>query len=166
MEENEAYNNSGMSILLFSGELYKALAAFIIANGSAAMEIPVTIFFTFWGINVLRKDGPIKLKSKKTFIEKMFGWMMLKGPDKLTLSKMNILGLGTKLLKSEMEKKNVLSLPQLIKEAKEQGVKLIACTMSMNIMRIKEEEIIEGVDYAGVASFVDIANKSKTTLFI
>ena len=87
MEENEAYNNSGMSILLFSGELYKALAAFIIANGSAAMEIPVTIFFTFWGINVLRKDGHIKLKSKKTFTEKMFGWMMLKGPDKLTLSK-------------------------------------------------------------------------------
>ncbi len=95
----------GLSMVVFSGDLDKALAAFIIANGAAAMDIPVTMFFTFWGVNIMRKEGPSQLSGKKTFIEKMFGWMMPKGPNKLVLSKMNMGGLGTLLMKREMSKK-------------------------------------------------------------
>jgi peroxiredoxin family protein len=156
----------GLSMVVFSGDLDKALAAFIIANGAAAMDMPVTMFFTFWGINIMRKEGPAQLSEDKTFMEKMFGWMMPKGPDKLTLSKMNMGGLGTVLMKKEMAKKNVYNLPRLIHEARDQGVRLIICTMSMDVMGIKKEELMQGVEYSGVGTFIYNADSSKTTLFI
>jgi len=156
----------GMSILVFSGDLDKVLAAFVIANGAAAMEVPVTLFFAFWGINALRREERVRLRSKKSLVEKMFGWMMPNGPNRLKLSNMHMGGLGSKLLKREMSKKGVLSLPHLIDKAREEGIKMVACTMSMNIMGIREEELIDGIDYAGVASFVDIANESESTLFV
>ncbi|HYK93593.1 MAG TPA: DsrE/DsrF/DrsH-like family protein [Thermoplasmata archaeon] len=156
----------GLSMVVFSGELDKVLAAFIIANGAAAMDLPVTMFFTFWGLNVLRKDGPVHVQNPKTTTERMFGAMMPRGPNGLKLSHLNMAGLGTRMIKKEMEKKHVLDLPHLVKSAREQGVRLIACTMSMDLMGIRKEELLPGIDYAGVGSFIDSADKSRMTLFI
>ena len=153
-----------LSMIVFSGDLDKVLAAFIIANGAAAMDTPVTMFFTFWGLNVLRKSEPVRVK--KGLVESMFGWMMPRGAEKLTLSKMNMAGMGTRMMKEVMQKKNVYSLPKLMETAKAQGVRLVACTMSMNVMGIAAEELIDGVEFGGVASFLDSAGRSKTSLFI
>ncbi len=156
----------GLTMVVFSGDLDKILAAFIIANGAAAMDLPVNMFFTFWGINVLRRDGPVTLSKPKTFMEKMFGWMMPKGPNKLTLSNMNMCGLGTVLMKKEMKKKNVFDLPYLIQSVQDQGGKLIACTMSMDVMGIQKEELIPGISFGGVGTYVDFADRSRISLFI
>lgn len=152
------------SLIVFSGELDKALASFIIANGAAAMGRKVTMFFTFWGLNILRRHE--KVKTKKAFMEKMFGMMMPRGTKKLTLSKMNMMGMGSKMMKGIMKKKNVLTMDELIAQALKSGVKLVACTMSMDIMGIKEEELIDGVDLGGVASYLGAAETSDTNLFI
>jgi len=161
-EEPQVANE--LSMIVFSGDLDKVLAAFIIANGAAAMDTPVTMFFTFWGLNVLRKGEAVKVK--KSLVESMFGWMMPRGADKLKLSKMHMGGMGTMMMKRVMRQKNVYSLPQLMESAKEAGVRMVACTMSMGVMGIKPEELIEGVKFGGVASFLDAADRSKTTLFI
>ncbi len=154
----------GKTIIVFSGDLDKVLASFIIANGAAAMGRPVTMFFTFWGLNVLRKGN--KVKVPKTFIESMFGGMMPRGVGKLKLSKMNMLGMGTSMMKGIMKKKNVDSLEELIKKAMDNGVKMIACTMSMDVMGIKKEELIDGIDYAGVGTYLGDAEESNVNLFI
>jgi peroxiredoxin family protein len=156
----------GLTMVVFSGDLDKILAAFILANGAAAMDLPVSIFFTFWGLNVLRREGPVTISKPKTFMEKMFGWMMPRGPGKLKLSKMNMGGLGTVLMKKEMAKKNVYNLPKLIQSAQEQGVKFIACTMSMDVMGIRKEELIPGIGYGGVGTYIDSADRSRISLFI
>jgi peroxiredoxin family protein len=156
----------GLSMVVFSGDLDKALAAMIIANGAATMDLPVNIFFTFWGLNILRKGGPVQVQGKKTTTEKMFGSMMPRGPEHLHISKMNMAGLGTRMIKKEMAKKHVMSLPLLMKSAQEQGVKFIACTMSMDLMGIHKEELIDGITYANVGTFIDAADKSRMTLFI
>lgn len=142
----------------------KALASFIIANGAAAMGRPVTMFFTFWGLNILRK--PEKQRVKKSVVEKMFGAMMPRGSRKLKLSKMNMGGMGTKMMKRVMREKNVETLENLMKQAMENGVKLVACTMSMDVMGIRKEEIIDGVEFAGVASYLGDAENSDVNLFI
>lgn len=152
------------TIIMFSGDLDKAMASLIIANGAAAMGDDVTIFFTFWGLNVLRKAQ--KIKVKKDFMEKMFGFMMPRGAEKLELSKMNFGGAGTAMMKSIMRKKNVNSLPQLLENAQVMGVKLIACTMSMDVMGIKQEELIDGVELAGVATYLGEADSANVNLFI
>jgi NADPH-dependent 2,4-dienoyl-CoA reductase/sulfur reductase-like enzyme/peroxiredoxin family protein/TusA-related sulfurtransferase/rhodanese-related sulfurtransferase len=154
----------GKTIVVFSGDLDKVLASFIIANGAAAMGRKVTMFFTFWGLNVLRKDN--KTKVSKTFIERMFGAMMPRGASRLKLSKMNMLGLGTRMMKGIMKKKNVDSLETLIKKAMDNGVRIIACTMSMDVMGIKKEELIDGIDYAGVGTYLGDAEESNVNLFI
>lgn len=156
----------GMSMVIFSGELDKALAAFIIANGAAAMDLPVTMFFTFWGLNILKRGGPVEVKSPKTTTEKMFGWMMPKGARDLKLSQMNMGGLGTRMIKKEMAKKHVIDLPELIRTAQTQGVRLVACTMTMDLMGVRKEELLPGLDFGGVASFVHAADGSRITLFI
>ncbi|MGG1600773.1 DsrE/DsrF/DrsH-like family protein [Paenibacillus naphthalenovorans] len=152
------------TIVLFSGDLDKAIAAFIIANGAAAYDHEVTMFFTFWGLNTLRKDPPVSVK--KGFLEKMFGKMMPRGAKKLGLSKMNFAGIGPKMIKHVMKKHNALSLPQLIELAQEQGVKLVACTMTMDLLGLRKEELIDGVDYAGVAAYLGDAADAKVNLFI
>ena len=146
------------------GDMDKALAAFIIANGAVAMGSPVTMFFTFWGLNALRK--PRKVRVKKPFVEKMFGFMMPRGTTKLKLSKMNMLGMGTKMMKKVMKSKNVSSLEELIEQALANGVKLVACTMSMDVMGITPEELIDGVELAGVASYLGDAEQSNVNLFV
>lgn len=155
---------SSKTMIMFSGDLDKAMASLIIANGAAAMGDDVTIFFTFWGLNVLRKAQ--KIKVKKAFMEKMFGFMMPRGVDKLGLSKMNFGGAGAAMMKSIMKKKNVNTLPQLLESAQAMGVKMIACTMSMDVMGIKQEEIIDGVEFAGVATYLGEADNANVNLFI
>lgn len=155
---------NGQTIVLFSNDLDKVLASFIIANGAAATGKPVTIFFTFWGLNVLRKN--INVNVKKNLIEKMFGWMMPQGVDKLSLSKMHMGGLGTKMMKNVMKHKNILSLSELIKSAQENGVKFIACSMSMDVMGIKPEELIDGVEIGGVAKYIAESGYANSNLFI
>lgn len=152
------------TIIVFSGDLDRAMAAFIIANGAAAMGDEVTMFFTFWGLNILRKAK--KIKVKKNFIERMFGWMMPRGADRLGLSRMNFLGMGPFMMKYIMRKKNVNTLPELIESAQAMGVKLIACTMSMDIMGIRKEELIDGIEFAGVATYLGEADQSNVNLFI
>ena len=154
----------GKTIIVFSGDLDKVLASFIIANGAAAMGRPVTMFFTFWGLNVLRKAS--KVKVEKSFIEAMFGGMMPRGAGKLKLSKLNMGGMGTAMMKMVMRKKNVDSLETLIQKAMKAGVKIVACTMSMDIMGIKEEELIPGVELGGVGAYLGDAEESNVNLFI
>ncbi|WP_455716447.1 CoA-disulfide reductase [Anaerosporobacter sp.] len=166
-EENKpSINNDreGKTLIVFSGDLDKVLASFIIANGAASMGRPVTMFFTFWGLNALRKSD--KKKVKKPFIDAMFGKMMPRGVKKLKLSKMNMAGMGTAMMKKVMKDKNVNSLEELMKQAQAQGIKLIACTMSMDIMGITKEELIDGVEFAGVASYLGDAEESNVNLFI
>jgi peroxiredoxin family protein len=153
-----------LSMIVFSGDLDKVLAAFIIANGAAVMDKPVTMFFTFWGLNVLRRGEQVSVK--KGLVEKMFGRMMPRGATRLKLSKMNMGGMGTMMMKRVMAQKNVYSLPKLMESAKDAGVRLVACTMSMDVMGIAKEELIDGVELGGVASFLDAADRSNTTLFI
>ena len=157
-------DNEGKTIIVFSGDLDKVLASFIIANGAAAMGRPVTMFFTFWGLNVLRRAS--KVKVDKTFIEGMFGAMMPRGTGKLKLSNMNMFGMGTRMMKGIMKKKNVSSLEELIKKAQQNGVKIVACTMSMDVMGIRKEELIDGIDYAGVGTYLADAEESNVNLFI
>lgn len=142
----------------------KVLAAFVIANGAAAMGGQVTMFFTFWGLNALVKENHPPVK--KTIIEKMFGFMMPAGINKLGLSKMNFGGLGSVMMKKEMEKKSLPNLPSLFAEAKAQKIRMVACTMSMTAMGIHKEELIDGIEFGGVADFLASAEHAGTNLFI
>lgn len=152
------------TLVVFSGELDKVLASMIIAQGAAAQGKNVTLFFTFWGLNALRKrDGK---GHNKTFIEKMFGAMMPKGAVKLPLSTMNMLGAGPAMIKGIMKKKHVDDLDTMIKKAQNAGVRFIACTMSMDLMGIKEEELIDGIEYAGVGTYIASNENAGTTLFV
>ena len=152
------------TIIVFSGELDKVMAAFVIANGAAAMGDEVTMFFTFWGLNALRK--PEKIKVKKGFLQAMFGWMMPRGAARLGISNMNFGGMGAVMMKMVMKQRNVDSLPEMIQTAREQGIKMIACTMSMDVMGITEEELIDGLELAGVATYLSEADEANVNLFI
>lgn len=152
------------TFVVFSGDLDKTIAAFIIANGAAAMGRKVTMFFTFWGLNILRK--PKKVKVAKTFIEKMFGAMMPRGTTKLGLSRMNMGGAGAKMIRGIMKHKGISSLEELIESAKNHGVRIVACQMSMDIMGIHQEELIDGVELGGVATFIGSGEQSDMSLFI
>ena len=135
-----AMEKKNTTIVVFSNDFDKAMAAFIIANGAAAMGGAVTLFFTFWGLNILRKTQAPAVN--KNLVEKMFGRMMPRGAEKLTLSKMNMAGMGTAMMKGIMKRKNAASLPDLIQSALKQGVRMVACSMSMDLMGIKREELI------------------------
>ena len=128
------------------------------------MGSKVTMFFTFWGLNILRRGE--KVKVKKNLIERMFGWMMPRGPDKLGLSQMHMGGMGLAMIKGIMKHKNVASLSELIGSAKQAGVQLVACSMSMDLMGIKKEELIDGVQEGGVAMYLDNAEAGNVNLFI
>ena len=156
--------NTKKTIILFSGDLDKVLAAFIIANGAAAMGDDVTMFFTFWGLNALRK--PAAPHHKKSFLQGMFGSMMPRGPEKLGLSKMNFGGMGAKMMRRVMRQQNVVSLDEMMQTAKEQGIKMIACTMSMDVLGFKEDELIDGLEFAGVATYLGEADEANVNLFI
>lgn len=167
-EAPQANGNAGKgndkSIIVFSGDLDKAIASFILANGAAAMGRKVHMFFTFWGLNILRKAE--KVPVKKDFVSAMFGRMMPRGSRKLRLSKLNMGGMGAKMIRSVMQNKNISSLEDLITEAVKNGVEITACTMSMDVMGIRREELIDGVKVGGVASFLASAEESDASLFI
>ena len=159
-----AQKSNNKSMIVFSNDLDKAIASFIIANGAAAMGRKVTMFFTFWGLNILRKSEAPGVK--KDFISRMFGVMMPKGSKKLTLSKMNMAGMGPKMIRYLMNKKDIYSLESLIEQARKSGIEFVACNMSMDIMGIKKEELMDGVIIGGVASFLGSAEESDMNLFI
>jgi peroxiredoxin family protein len=152
------------TMVLFSNDLDKSMAAFILATGFSSLGHEVTIFFTFWGLNVLRKNNPPSVK--KNLISKMFAMMMPCGAKKLALSKMHMMGMGTAMMKHVMNTKNIDSLPVLIKQAQDMGVKFTACEMAMDMMGIQQSELLDGVETAGVANFAALAEESGTTLFI
>lgn len=163
--KNQAPANK-ISMVVFSGELDKVLAAFVIATGAAAMGMEVVMFFTFWGTPVLRDKN--KSVGGKDMMGKMFGTMLPKGTGAVKLSKMNMGGMGTAMMKSLMKKKNVASVEQMMELAADLGVQIFICEMSMDLMGFKREEMIAYPDltYCGVAKFMEEAANSRVQLFI
>lgn len=153
-----------VSFVVFSGDMDKVLASFIIANGALAMGQKVAMFFTFWGLNALRREDPPRREHKA--MERMFGMMMPSGPEKLPLSTMNMAGMGPAMIKKVMADHSVPTLPELMASAQQGGARLIGCTMTMDLLGIAESDLIEGVELGGVATFLGEAQKSGTTLFI
>jgi peroxiredoxin family protein len=155
-----------LSMVVFTGDLDHLLAAMIIATGSSAMFEKTELFFTFWATAALR--DPKKTPPQKNLISKMFGMMLPKGAPALKLGTMNMGGMGTAMMKGLMKKQNILALDELFKRAADNGVQISVCEMSMNLMGMKKEEMIDypGLKLAGVASFLQNAGSSKSTLFI
>jgi peroxiredoxin family protein len=162
---NKAVENK-LSMVVFSGELDKVLAAFVIATGAVAMGMDVVMFFTFWGTPVLRDKK--KKAGGKDVMGKMFGAMLPTGTGDVKLSNMNMGGMGTAMMKSLMKKKNVASLEEMLDMAEELGVRIYVCEMSMDLMGFKREEFIDykGMGFAGVATFLQEAANSKVQLFV
>lgn len=152
------------SFVVFSGDLDKVLASMIIANGALAMGEQVSMFFTFWGLNALRREQPPKRQKK--MMDRMFGMMMPSGANSLPLSTMNMAGMGPVMIKNVMKQHNVPSLPDLIASAQAGGARLIGCTMTMDLLGIAHSDLIDGVELGGVATFLGEASESTTTLFI
>ncbi|PYY25772.1 FAD-dependent oxidoreductase [Paenibacillus illinoisensis] len=152
------------TMVVFSGDLDKAIASLIIANGAAASGRKVTMFYTFWGLNIIRKHQPGPVS--KNMIGRMFDLMLPRGSHKLGLSKMNMIGVGPKVIRGIMKKNNVASLEELIQTALAQGVEMVACQMSMDLMGIQREEIMDQVTIGGVGYYLGQADKSNHNLFI
>jgi len=152
------------TIILFSGDFDKVMAALIIANGAAAMGDDVTLFFTFWGLNALRR--PEKIKAEKKPLQGMFGRMMPRGIKKLGMSKMNFAGMGPVMMNKVIKSEGGMTLQQLLDSAIEQGVKLVACTLTMDLLGFKKDELLDGVEYAGVAAYLAEADEANVNLFI
>jgi peroxiredoxin family protein len=162
----KAAPDNKLSMIVFSGDMDKALASFVIATGAVAMGMDVVMFFTFWGTPVLRDKS--KSVGGKDIMGKMFGAMLPSGTGDVKLSKMNMGGMGTAMMKSLMKKKNVASLEEMLSLAEELGVRIYICEMSMDLMGFKREEMIEykHLGFAGVATFLEEAQNSKVQLFI
>jgi len=156
--------NNQMALIIFSGDMDKVFAGLNLAIGAVSSGMESSIYFAFWGLNVLRRKKCKKVK--KPFLDKLFGMMMPCGIEKLKISKMNMGGLGTGMMKHIMKKKGVCSLSGLLDTAKEMGVRLVACQLSMETMGITQEELIDGLDYGSVATYLEGARKSNINLFI
>lgn len=156
--------DSGKTLILFSDDLDKVLATFVLANGAAATGRKVSIFFTFWGLNAIKKtNGP---KVTKDFFGRMFSWMLPSDSTRLALSKMNMMGMGAKMMRYLMRKKGVDSLEELRQQAVDNGVEFIACQMSMDVMGVRREELLDNVTVGGVATYMERAEKANVNLFI
>lgn len=152
-----------LAMVVFSGDLDKALAAFIIATGAAAMGLEVSMFFTFWGLSVVRKGRSFKGKNA---IQKAFGALLPAGGDTLHLSKMDFFGAGAALMRKIMRENDVTSLDELVALAQDLGVRMVACEMSRELLGIRDDELLDGLELGGVATFIGDASRSKITLFI
>lgn len=157
-------NADNKTLIVFSDDLDKALASFVIANGAASTGKKVTMFFTFWGLNVIKKQH--KPTVTKDIFGKMFGWMLPTHSGKLKLSKMNIGGAGSWMMRLIMKRKRIDSLESLIQQAIDNGVEMIACTMSMDVMGVQKEELMDNVTLGGVASYLERAEEANVNLFI
>lgn len=162
--QKKSSGGNGTSMVVFSDDMDKALASFVIANGAIASGKDVTLFFTFWGLNVIKRNNKPKLK--KDFMSKMFGLMLPGSSLGLKLSKLNMGGLGSKMMRMQMKVKGVDSLESMIQTAIDSGVRLVACQMSMDIMGVDEKELIDGVEIGGVATFLESTETSQANLFI
>lgn len=151
------------TLFVFSGDLDRVQAAFTIANGAAAMGQEVSMFFTFWGLSVLKKQT---ILAGKNLPEKMLSMMLPSRPEKAATSKMNMLGMGSMLLKQMMSDNNVASVPSLIELSREMGIRFIACQVTMGLMGITKDELIDDIDYGGVTTYLADAADSRITLFI
>jgi len=158
-------DTSKKTLIVFSGDFDRAMAALIIANGAAAMGDDVTMFFTFWGLNIIRKSEKVKVGGK-SFLQGMFGKMMPRGTGKLGLSKMNFAGMGVPMMKKVMKAAGAMSLEELLAAAQEQGVKFVACTMTMDMLGFKKEELLDGVEFAGVTAYLAEADEANVNLFV
>lgn len=152
-----------VALIVFSGDLDRVLAAFVIATGAAALGQEVSMFFTFWGLSVLKKDSNL---AGKGLFEKMMSVMSPSNSTQLPVSKMNYFGVGAKMLRQMMKDNNVSSLEEMIEMAREMGVKMLACEMSKDVMGIADEELMDGLEPAGVAAFLGESLRSRTNLFI
>ncbi len=152
-----------VTLLVFSGDMDKLMSAFIIGAGAVAMGMEVSMYFTFWGLTALKKQN---VYNGKSIPEKMMAMMLPTGPDKVGTSKMNMFGVGPAFFKMMMDKSNVETLPDLITINRELGVKMIACQMTMGVMGITKEELIDELEYGGAGTYIGEASDSKITLFI
>ncbi|MGB7950816.1 MAG: DsrE/DsrF/DrsH-like family protein [Candidatus Binatia bacterium] len=153
------------TIVVFSGDLDKVLASFVIATGAAAAGLETSMFFTFWGLCALKKEAT-SAAAARTLKEKMFAMMTPSGSKKLGVSRMNFFGVGATMLRSMMKEKGIASLEELMEIAKDLGVKIIACTMSMDAMGVSKDELVDNLEYGGVATYMADASRSKVTLFV
>jgi peroxiredoxin family protein len=154
-----------LSLIVFSGSLDRLIAAFVLATGAAAMGMRVSMFFTFWGTAALRRNAE---RLQKSWLERMFGWMLPKGSARLPLSQMNMGGGGPLMIRYVMKKKGVASVEEMIELAAELGVVVHVCSMSMDLLGMKEAEMLDypGLSYCGVAKFLETAAPGKITLFV
>lgn len=157
---------NSLSLVVFSGELDKLLAAFTIATGAGACGMNVSLFCTFWGTVALKKSGP--QSADKSWVERLFGWLLPGGVQNRRLSHLDFAGFGRRMMTLEMKKKHIADLPTLLELAGELGVQIYVCEMSMSLMGIRKEELIDypQLRYCGVAHFLDLASRSNVTLFI
>lgn len=164
----EKDKKNGVFFIIFSNDLDKIIVALNLAIGAVSMDQPVTIFFTFWGVTVLRKPGP--QAKGKLFLQNLFGWLMPKGPSQLFLSQLNFLGIGPFLLKTLMKQEKKPAVDQLLKLIIDNNVKVHACSLSLDILGMKQEEFIDipNQDWEcwGAAKVMEVAGQSKATLFI
>ncbi|MCX7924602.1 MAG: DsrE/DsrF/DrsH-like family protein [Fimbriimonadales bacterium] len=152
-----------LSMVVFSGDLDRVLAAFVIASGAAASGMEVSMFFTFWGLTALRQKRETR---GKTLFQKLMGWMTPVGTRGLGVSKMNFGGIGAKMLRTMMRQQGVPQIEEMAQMARDLGVRIVACQMSMDVMGIHKDELVDGIEVGGVATFLGDATKSKATLFI
>lgn len=157
-------DSKNKTLIMFSDDLDRALATFVLANGAAATGHKVSVFFTFWGLNVIKRER--KPAVKKDIFGRMFSWMMPSDSRKLRLSQMSMLGLGDRMMRYIMKKKNIDSLEKLRQQALDNGVEFIACQMSMDMMGVQREELIDGVTVGGVATYMERAENANVNLFI
>ena len=154
-----------VTIVLLSGDMDRAMAAFIIATGAAAMGMQVTVFFTFWGLNAIRRKGATS--SAKDWLRQMVGLLNKGGADSLPLSRFHFWGLGTKMMQKVMQQNRMPGVPELMETALDLGVRFIACTTTMGLMGITKDTLIEGIDqFAGVTTYLAEAKQGSVNLFI
>lgn len=163
-ELRERTVDDAATIVVFSGDLDKLLAGFVIATGAAAAGLQTSMFFTFWGLAALKKKGAAG--GPKNIMEKMFALMTPGSTESLGTSKMNYFGMGAVMLRKMMKDKQIASLEELMALAREMDVKMIACTMSMDAMGVSQGELVDGLSYGGVATYMADAARSRVTLFI
>jgi peroxiredoxin family protein len=153
------------ALVVFSGDLDRAIAAFVIATGAAAAGLETTLFFTFWGLSIIKKKNGAAV-SKRDLMQKMFAMMTPGSSESLGVSKMNYFGIGATMLRTMMKNQQVSSLEELIELARELGVRMIGCTMSMDVMGVDKAELFDGIELGGVAAFMGEAARARVSLFI